>query len=96
MIRYCKEYWQGHSRDGRLKDGDGFHFFALTETGTIKEAFEVYESLDGEAVASLLPEMINLNWKKDLGYDNEDLLEPVEEDEFVFVKELAQERAKKT
>ncbi len=96
MMRYVKEYWQGHSRDGLLKDGDGFHFYAMTATGTIKEAFEVYESLDGEAIASTLPEMVDLNWKKDLGYENEELLEAVEEDEFSFVKDLANERSKKT
>ncbi len=96
MMRYVKEYWQGHSRDGRLKDGDGFHFYAMTSEGTIKEAFEVYESPDGEAIASKLPEMLNLNWQKDLGYENDELLENIEEDEFSFVKDLAAERSEKT
>ena len=95
-MRYVKEYWQGHSRDGRLRDGDGFHYYAMTKEGTIKEAFEVYESMDGQAIASSLPEMLGQNWNKDLGYDGDDLLEAVEEDEFVFVKELAKERSGKT
>ena len=53
---YRKELWSGQSKDGKLVDGEGFHYFKMTNEGLILEAFECYASLVGEKVISPLPE----------------------------------------
>ena len=79
---YCKEYWSGDSRDGRLVNGDGFHFFKIQKDGLIIEAFEVYESETGGQVASPMPEMKNVNWLKDLGFDDFEALDEIDAYEY--------------
>ena len=75
---YRKELWDGQSRDGKLIDGEGFHYFKMNDEGQILEAFEFYESLDGENVVSPVPEFENVNWFKDLGYEDLEVLEDIE------------------
>ena len=87
-IFHAKEYWTGDSRDGRLEDGDGYHYYSLTRSGIIQEAFEVYEQDDGEIVVSPLPEMKKVHWHKDLGFEDFDMLEEVTIEEFLEVKTL--------
>lgn len=79
---FCKEYWLGNSRDGVITNGEGYHFFKMTHDGTIVEAYEVYEQEDGEAVISPLPEMEQVNWLSDLGFEDWDVLENISEQEF--------------
>lgn len=79
---FRKEYWLGNSRDGVIKNGEGYHFFKMTHDGTIVEAFEVYEQDDGEPVVSPLPEMVQVNWLADLGFEDWDVLEDISEYEY--------------
>ena len=83
-----REYWTGDSRDGRLVNGDGYHYYCMSDEGVITEAYEFYESEDGEEVVSPLPEMRNVNWFQDLGYLDTDILDDVSEKEFNRVKSL--------
>ena len=46
------------------------------------EAYEMYESEDGEEVVTPLPEMHNVSWIEDLGFDDLDALDQIEEREF--------------
>lgn len=82
---FCKEYWLGNSRDGVIKNGEGYHFFKMTKDGTIVEAFEVYEQDDGEPVVSPLPEMVQVNWLADLGFEDWDVLEDITEYEYAEI-----------
>ena len=41
-------------------------------------------------VALPLPEMINVSWKEDLGFDDLDALDVIKETEFSRIKELTQ------
>lgn len=86
-IMFAREYWTGDSRDGRLVNGDGYHYYQLTRAGKILEAFEYYEKEDGTAVVSPLPEMRNVHWIEDLGFDDLDVLDPIPEIEFLSIKE---------
>ncbi len=86
---FMKEYWVGDSRDGVLVNGDGYHFFRMLADGLILEAFEVYENEEGEEVVTPLPEMLNVGWIKDLGFDNMEELDPIEEREFQRIKKLS-------
>lgn len=79
---FRKEYWLGNSRDGVIKNGEGYHFFKMTADGTIVEAFEVYEQDDGEPVVSPLPEMVQVNWLADLGFEDWEVLEDISEHEY--------------
>lgn len=79
---FRKEYWSGDSRDGSLVNGDGYHYFKIRTDGLIIEAFEVYESEEGDKVISPMPEMKNVNWLVDLGFDDFDALDEVEEFEY--------------
>ena len=85
-IIYAKEYWTGDSRDGVLINGEGYHFFKMKKSGLIVEAFEVYESDDGDEVATPLSEMENINWIEDLGFDNLDILDLIDEQEYKRIK----------
>lgn len=86
--QFAKEYWTGDSRDGRLENGDGYHYYRMTANGFIFEAYEVYEKEDGTPVVSPLPEMQNVDWKKDLGFEDFDALDFISESEFEHVKSL--------
>ncbi len=84
--KFRKEYWTGDSRDGRLVNGDGYHYYRMNEDGLILEAYEFYESEDGREVVSPLPEMRNIDWFKDLGFESFDILDEVKEFEFSLIK----------
>ncbi len=86
--RYFKEYWSGDSRDGQLVSGEGFHYFRIEKDGLISEAFEGYETDEGDLVVSLVPEMFKKNWFSDFGYENLDILEGISEKEFSEIKSL--------
>ncbi|MCX6116466.1 MAG: hypothetical protein NT027_02910 [Proteobacteria bacterium] len=86
---FAKEYWTGDSRDGCLLNGDGYHYFRLTTTGRILEAFEYYESEEGKEFACPLPEMLNVNWLQDLGFEDFEALDTIKEYDFLQVKDLA-------
>lgn len=86
---YCKEYWLGNSRDGVINNGEGYHFYKMTRDGTIVEAFEVYEREDGEHVVSPLPEMVQVNWLADLGFEDWEVLETISPDEYTSTTALA-------
>ena len=86
---YAKEYWTGDSRDGTLVNGDGYHFYQMKGPGLIVEAYEMYETDDGQEVASPLPEMKNVDWIGDLGFEEGEALEPLSQDEFERIRALA-------
>lgn len=87
---YAREYWTGDSRDGNLVNGDGYHYFRMLPTGQILEAFEYYELDDGTQVATPLPEMKDVNWINDLGFDDFEVLDMMTAQDFEFVKGLTQ------
>jgi hypothetical protein len=86
---FAKEYWVGDSRDGVLVNGDGYHFFRMLPQGLIVEAYEVYENEEGEEVVTPLPEMQNVDWIKDLGFEDMEELDMIQEKDFVRVKKLS-------
>lgn len=88
---YYREYWTGDSRDGALVNGDGYHFFRMSPEGLIVEAYEVYENDDGEEVATPLPEMHNVNWIDDLGFDDFEALDNVHQEDFSRIKNLSKD-----
>ena len=79
---YYREYWVGDSRDGNLINGDGYHYYRMQKGGKIVEAYEYYEQDDGICVVSPLPEMTNVNWMKDLGFEDMEILDPISKSEF--------------
>lgn len=87
-VIFTKEYWTGDSRDGAVVNGDGYHYYRMSADGVIIEAYEFYETDDGVEVASPLPEMQNIDWRKDLGFEDMDALDLIDENEFVRVREL--------
>jgi hypothetical protein len=89
-VWFCKEYWSGDSKDGIYTNGDGYHFFEMKGNGNITNAFEFYETDDGEEKALHLPDLIGINWYTFFGYsqDDSELLEPVKEYSFEYVKNL--------
>ena len=88
QVIYAREYWTGDSRDGRLVNGDGYHYYRLTKDGVIQEAYEYYELDDGTSVACPLPEMINIDWFKDLGYEDMEVLDLISENDFQVILDL--------
>ena len=82
IFKYYKEYWTGDSRDGELVDGDGYNYYKINEYGMIVEACEYYEREDGVEVISPLPEMLKVNWLKDLGFEDYETLDEVSSKEF--------------
>ncbi len=84
---FKKEYWTGDSRDGVLVNGDGYHFFRMLPEGLILEAYEVYENDEGEEVVTPLPEMQKVSWIKDLGFDDFEALDAINEQEFERIRE---------
>lgn len=91
---YAREYWTGDSRDGAVVNGDGYHYYRMSKRGQIIEAYEYYETDDGVEVASPLPEMQNVDWVKDLGFEDLDALDVIEESEFRRIRELTQAASK--
>ncbi len=87
-VIYAREYWTGDSRDGRLVNGDGYHYYRMSANGMIEEAYEYYELDDGTAVVSPLPEMGRINWYEDLGYEDLEVLDMIDEPEFQRVRDL--------
>jgi hypothetical protein len=87
-IIFAKEYWTGDSRDGAIVNGDGYHYYRMSGEGLIIEAYEFYETDDGLEVALPLPEMLNINWHDDLGFEDMDALDIVKESEFDRIKDL--------
>ncbi len=88
-LLFAKEYWTGDSRDGVLVNGDGYHYFRMTKSGKILEAYEFYESEDGREFACPLPEMLNVEWINDLGFEDFEALDMIKEYDFTRVKEIA-------
>ena len=86
-IVFAKEYWTGDSRDGRLVNGDGYHYYQITREGFILDAYEYYEKEDGNFVVSPLPEMRNIHWIKDMGFDDLEVLDFINESEYLRIKE---------
>lgn len=89
-VIFAREYWTGDSRDGAIVNGDGYHYYRMSRDGLIIEAYEFYETDDGVEVASPLPEMQNISWVEDLGFEDLDALDLIEEHEFRRVKDLTQ------
>lgn len=89
-VRYFKEDWYGQSRDGQVEDGEGYHFLAIQKDGLIIEAFEYYETDEGEERISSVPELRGKNWLLDLGYDDFEPLEEITERVFLEVREASQ------
>lgn len=85
---FTREYWTGDSRDGAVVNGDGYHYYRMSSDGLIKEAYEFYETDDGIEVASPLPEMQNVDWKKDLGFEDMEALDMIDADEFDRIRAL--------
>ena len=86
---FAKEYWTGDSRDGVLENGDGYHYYRMTKSGKILEAYECYELEDGRECANPLPEMLNIHWINDLGFDDFEALDLIKELEFSRIKDIA-------
>lgn len=93
---YYVENWSGNSRDGKAKDIDGYHYLKMDEAGKILEAYEFYETLEGEKIVTTVPEMAGVSWLKDLGYQDFDDLDAVTEDDFEVVCEAALEKKNST
>jgi hypothetical protein len=85
---FAREYWTGDSRDGALVNGDGYHYYRISGDGLILEAYECYETDDGEEVVSPLPEMQNIHWTRDLGFDDMDELDIIREDDFQRIRKM--------
>jgi hypothetical protein len=86
---FAREYWTGDSRDGALVNGDGYHYYRMTKSGKILEAYECYELDDGRECANPLPEMLNVHWINDLGFEDFEALDMIKECEFSRVKDIA-------
>ena len=86
---FAREYWTGDSRDGALVNGDGYHYYRMTKSGKILEAYECYELDDGRECANPLPEMLNVNWIDDLGFEDFEALDMIKETEFSRIKNIA-------
>lgn len=85
---YRREFWSGDSRDGKNQNGEGYHYFKMTEDGLIVEAIEIYDAEDGEEVVSNVPEMNKVHWIKDLGFKDFDTLDDLEKNEFERAREI--------
>lgn len=86
---YAKEYWTGDSRDGVLVNGDGYHYYRMTKAGQILEAYEYYETEDGREFVSPLPEMLNVHWIDDLGFEDFEALDMIKEFDFQRIKDVS-------
>lgn len=86
---FAKEYWTGDSRDGVLVNGDGYHYYRMTKAGQILEAYEYYETEDGREFVSPLPEMLNVHWIEDLGFEDFEALDMIKEFDFQRIKDVS-------
>lgn len=86
---FAREYWTGDSRDGVLVNGDGYHYYRMTKEGKILEAYEYYETEDGREFVSPLPEMLNIHWIDDLGFEDFEALDTIKEFDFQRIKEIS-------
>jgi hypothetical protein len=93
-VIFVREYWTGDSRDGAVVNGDGYHYYRMSKGGLIFEAYEFYETDDGLEVASPLPEMQNVDWLNDLGFEDMDALDLIDENEFQRIRVLTQPHLK--
>lgn len=87
---YRREYWSGDSKDGQYTNGDGYHYYLMEEGGHVLEAFEYYETDDGEEHTLALPELVGVNWFQFFGFEDAELLEQVSRQEFEYVKSLGE------
>lgn len=86
--RFCREYWTGDSKDGQFTNGDGYHYYEMKGNGDVLDAYEYYETDDGEEHVSHLPELIGVNWFSYFGFEDDELLENVAEQEYEYVRNL--------
>ncbi len=89
-IWYCKEYWNGDSRDGQYLNGEGYHYFQMKGSGEILKAYEFYETDDGDEKATPLEDMIGLNWFEYFGYKDDELLDIIADHDFFAIEGLHQ------
>ena len=94
--KFCREYWTGDSKDGQYINGDGYHYFQMKEDGLVIDAFEYYETDDGEERSTSLPEFTGINWFEYFGFEDDELLEEVSQQEFEYIKEIAKTEEKKS
>lgn len=87
-VWYCREYWNGDSRDGQYTNGDGYHYFRMKGDGIVQSAIEYYETDDGEEHSCDVPELVGINWFEFFGFEDDELLEKVPEHEFVYIEQL--------
>src|SRR5690348_11438854 len=87
-IWYCRECWNGNSRDGLFTNGDGYHYYEMLGDGTIQKAFEYYETDDAEERVTPLTDFIGMNWFEIFGAHDEEILESVSEYEFCKIVSL--------
>ncbi len=85
---FTRDYWSGDSRDGHLVNGEGYHYYRMSAEGLICEAYELYETDDGQEVVCPLPEMNNVDWFKDLGFSDMEILDPIAAEEFERIRDL--------
>ena len=88
-LLFAREYWTGDSRDGVMVNGEGYHYYRMTKSGKILEAYEFYEMDDGRECVSPLPEMLHVHWINDLGFEDFEALDMVMENEFSRIKDIA-------
>jgi hypothetical protein len=88
-VKFCREYWTGDSRDGQYTNGDGYHYFQMTQDGAVIDAYEYYETDDGEEHSARLGEFIGINWFDYFGFEDDELLEEVARHEFEMIKDLS-------
>ena len=87
-IWFCREYWNGDSRDGQYLNGDGYHYFEMKGDGNVVKAYEFYETDEGEEHVNAVPELTGINWFEFFGFEDEELLEAVPEHEFHYIEGL--------
>lgn len=87
-IWFCREGWNGDSRDGQFINGDGYHYFEMRGDGNIVKAYEYYETDDGEEHVSIVAELVGINWFSFFGFEDEEVLENVPEHEFHYIEQL--------
>ena len=87
--RFCREYWNGDSRDGQYTNGDGYHYFQMRPDGFVIDAYEYYETDDGEERATRLGEFVGINWYDTFGFEDDEILEAVSRQEFEMIRDLS-------
>lgn len=89
---FTREYWTGDSRDGAVVNGDGYHFFKMLPKGLILEAYELYEDEEGGEVVTPMPEMHNVSWIEDFGFEDLAELDTIDEGDFSRVKAISMQK----